>query len=305
MKKNNEKGLVLLAGFHSTYANYALGLISTIRNKDKEIPILLYITEGLLSDSKMRALQNTLNVEVKVLDPEHYTVDGDIRFVKAKTRLYELSPFKKTIFLDVDMIFFPRKTLSQLFESLDGKEFSIISEGHFDIKQNQELPNGFYTYWGDRDTILEKYPEIKKQGRLNKLRSEFLYFEKSPKIKKLFTLVKQVYDNPLTRSIKIGEALPDEYAFNIATSILGYQFDAWSPIYWEYKRQVMNKPIESEFVLFNNYYAFSVGGNVTVDWQKSIYNRHISGSMGNLGLSHLVFKLNDKMNIAALNRQKL
>lgn len=302
-----EKGIVLFAGFHHSYASAALGLIASIRNKDKEIPILLYVTEGLLAPQRQRIFEGIFKTKVQVLDPKHYTTDGRVTFVKAKTRLYELSPFQKTMYLDVDMVWLPRTTVSQAFALLEGVPFTMPSEGYFDIPENVMKTTGFYQFWSDKWDILDKYPQIKEQGRLNQLRSEMIYFEKSPEIKKLFTLAKKVYDNPLTRPTSIGGALPDEYAFNIASSIMGIHphDDQFYPIYWEFKRAVMRKPPVDQFEIMAKYWAYSVGGNETTLDQKNLYNRWIKGSMNTAGMPMLAFNLVDKKDIAVLNRQKL
>lgn len=302
-----EKGIVLLAGFHHSYATSAMGLVASIRKTDKETPIIVYTTQGLIPEKKLHVFEVVLNAKVKVLDSKYYMTGNQVTFVKAKTHLYELSPFQKTIYLDVDMVWLPRKTPGMLFSSLEGCPFTTISEGYFDTTENILRTSGFYYYWSDKYDIVNAYPDIKKHGKLWQLRSEFMYFEKSPETKKLFSLVKKIYAQPLTRPTKIGESLPDEYAFNIATSIMGMppHSEQYSPVFWDFKRMIKRQTPVDEHTIMSQYYAYSVGGNETQPDQKSFYNRQIKGSMNAMGIPGYSFTIRDKKDFKELKREKM
>lgn len=129
------------------------------------------------------------------------------------------------------------------------------------------------------------------------MRSEMIFFSKSPEMKKYFKLVKQIYDNPKMKVEEIGEVTPDEFAFNIASAITGINphKENYSPIFWDYLHK-KHKMIRSQ--IFEEFKGYSIGGNVTNDNQKAIYNDLSSAYYKKLGLQ-FPFKLskhNDKKN---------
>jgi len=296
-----------MAGFHPIYGKAALGLIATIRTKDKNIPITLFYSEGAINNALHGAITGVLNANLVPLLPEHYNHNGRIQFVKAKTRLYDLSPYQKTMYLDVDMAWLPRKTASEAMDSLSGVPFAMQSEGYFDAVNNVLKSTGFYHFWADHYDIIEEYPAVKEKGRLNMLRSEMIYFEKSTETKKLFALVKKIYDSPKTRTVAIGGAVPDEYAFNIATSTLGIypHQENFDPIFWDFKRGAMKEQPQPLSTIMSTKWAYSVGGKVTSDQQKDIYNNQIKAALNAAKLQNLVFTLRDKNEFPILNRQKI
>jgi hypothetical protein len=287
------KGIVLLAMGHPYYGQMARNLAVSIRFHDKNIPIcLFYATDGI---GHFRDKDLKLFTEVRKV-PEHcYAVNGKNNWFRVKTFLYDLSPFDETIYLDADMIWLMRKKPAQLFGELAHCDFTIINEAHYDF--NEDLSSTItkkYSFWGDMEAIRKAYAEEGdfSTGRLYMMRSEFIYFKKSAANKKYFDLVNQIYDGPKVKTAIIGGCLPDEFAFNIAGCILHHypHQDLFSPVFWNYMHAELRKEGET---VYDNFYAYSIGGNVTQRGQKNAYNNLVKYYFRQSGLT-LPWALIDK-----------
>ena len=68
--------------------------------------------------------------QMHTMPEEYYITNGIEKYLKAKTHIYDLSPFDETIFLDVDMIWNPKKKPEDLFEELKNLNFTMCNEGY-------------------------------------------------------------------------------------------------------------------------------------------------------------------------------
>jgi hypothetical protein len=101
-----------------------------------------------------------------------------------------------------------------------------------------------------------------------------------------------VYDKPKVKPIDFAGALPDEFAFSIA-SILCEHYphqDNFLPIYWP----PLETRNEHTAILANDYYAYSAGGNIINNVMKENYNRLVSIAYYNMKLTSYPFKHKDK-----------
>ena len=128
MKK--EKGILLIALGHPIYGKMAAALAASIKATSQEIPIVLYCSEQ--STSRLMEGEKKLFDQMLIMPEEYYITNGVERFLKAKTFVYDLSPFDETIFLDVDMIWSPKKKPEDLFEELNNLDFTMCNEGYVD-----------------------------------------------------------------------------------------------------------------------------------------------------------------------------
>jgi hypothetical protein len=269
MKTN--RGIVLIVLGDPFYGRMAFNLLLGLKHTEPEMPVTLIHDSGAITH--LRPSQRKMFNAMVPCSPEHYMLNGKMQYYMPKLHLYELSPYKETIFLDADMLWLPRKKPSQLFDELAAVDFAMINEGYVSMNGADKFSNQKYTFWVDPNKIKEAYPDNKnvQSGKLFQYRSEFIYFRKNKESKKLFTLAQKIYRNPKALPVKMGEKIPDEYAFNIAGLLLGiepHEFN-YCPVYWEFLHGRL-RLTESE--LYNRYYGYSMGGSMNIDRQKNFYN---------------------------------
>ena len=118
------KGVLLIALGHSQYGNMAVNLANSIKYNNKNTKIHLVYTESAFSQ-----VTDFSNFDSKEICPKEYYKNGEQTvFIKAKTHLYDLTPFDETIFLDVDTILFGGKDFNKFFDEF--KDYDFTSENY-------------------------------------------------------------------------------------------------------------------------------------------------------------------------------
>jgi len=266
-------GILIIALGAPQYGRMAANLASSIRFADAEVKIHLVWSGASIShlSDKHKALFTSMSE----CPAEYYTKplpksfpEGEGQggaktvFLKAKTCIYELSPFDETIFLDADMIWFSnpqKKNASTLFNELKGTELTFQNRGHFDLR-NEKLKED-YSNWCSIKEVKEKYFAggiEENKGRFYHLHSEFIYFSRSESNKQFFDLARQIFDEPKVKPASFDGDIPDELAFDIAVAITGKNphKEHFRPIHWFAMdgRANLNE-------LQHKYYGLSMGGN--------------------------------------------
>jgi len=188
----------------------------------------------------------------------------------------DVSPFKQTLVLDVDMLWLPKRRPSELLHELRDIEFTCITEG------STLKPSAQYFFWANIEEIREKYQVT---GVVHQLRTEVMYFEKSEKVGKMFKKAQAIHEKPDMASIKeFAGGVPDEMALNIAAAIQGIEPHSteWRPSYWPQLFQNKVPPVDQ---LYSNYYLLSVGGNMNTQNVKNLYNTLVKAQAPKLGLA--------------------
>jgi hypothetical protein len=260
------RGIVLIALGNSQYGCMAANLAATIRFMDKEINIHLVHTEE--SIMRLNDGHKALFTSMAVCPAEYYTKNEKIVYLKAKTCIWELSPFEETILMDVDLAWLSdregNKAPSKIFEALKDVEFTMQNRGFADL--SKEPLNEKYCLWCNIKEVKEAY---QTDGRFYMLASEFIYFNRSEANRKYFEFVREVFDKPKIKGALFGGDLPDEFAFDIASAVLKHypHKDNYVNIYWHQiePRMGMNSIVTS-------YYGYSIGGNSAPEDVRMNYN---------------------------------
>ena len=273
-------GIVIVATGHPYYGRYAYNLACTIKAVE-QIPIcLLWSGNG-----------------IKHLTPDLLSIFDEVKEIEsdgvgAKLEIYKHSPFERTLFLDADMLWLPKKKPSDLFNQLEGTKFTAITEGSTDN------PSGAYFFWAKVDEIREKY----KVDKIYQYRTEVMYFEKCKEIADMFKEAKKIFKNPGLKTVKkFAGGVPDELAINIACAIhnIHPHVENWQPSYWS-KKHSGNIPPPQD--LYANYYLFSVGGNNHSSLVDKFYNSLVKAQAPKAGHAFL-FALQQKFSFLP-ERQK-
>lgn len=199
----------------------------------------------------------------------------------AKLWAYDLSPYKKTLLLDADMLWLPERKPSELFKELSEIKFTSITEGYW-TKEEKDV-NPVYFFWADPVEIAEKY----KVEKVYQWRSEVMYFIKDPLIKRFFRTAQKVFINSgLKTEAVYATGTADELGVNVSAAVhdLHPHRYKWKPAYWH----LLNKGQYPDFgTLYSNYYLVSFGSNVASNTSRSFYDRIMKVASYKLGRRHL------------------
>jgi hypothetical protein len=204
--------------------------------------------------------------------------NDQIVFNNVTTRIYELSPYDITMKLDADMIWIYNRPVKGLFKELEHATFAISNLG-------PGWGQG-YSQWASESEIRRKYG-FTDAHKLYRIFGEFLYFKKGPDTKKLFDAVLEIYQHPKVRCIEFANGnMTDELAMQIACMQTGI-----------YPHKNNYYPVHNHFLglkeldrcytyqLPDNFYAYSIGGNITSKWQKTGYDNLAKHYFKQIGLS--------------------
>lgn len=277
-----DKGVLLVAYGHPFYARLAHNLLVSLKYHNKDLKVAICVAKegfGLLLDSEKQRF------DVVVEIPENCYTDsqGSIDPYKIKLHLDELTPFEKTMFLDVDMIWNNFRSPMELIDSLSGEDFRVICRDKISCNSDQ-----LKSAWVSLSEVKEKYGV----ESVYDISSELIYFENRTTI---FTLARKIYEDRLVNVSKFGSGTPDEVYLMIAMALNGVQYesDSWEPTYWEprhYPRQHSREHI-------SKYYAMSIGGAFVSNHIKNIYESLCKHYFYSLGIGTPPFQLINKSKV--------
>lgn len=277
-----DKGILLLATGHPYYAHMAFNLLVSLRSFEPELPIaILHDDQGfkLLENYKQDSFTKSILLPNKLIGGDPY---------KVKLHLDELTPFEKTLFLDVDMLWNNFRSPMELFAELEGIEFTMINRGRV----------------SSADSTLSRWVNLSEVGDAYKLdefydiSSELIYFEGQPKV---FAEARKVYNKPKVNVSAFGAGLPDEAFFMIAIEKLGIKLHQcpFEPTYWEARYF----PKQHNRTHICNFYALSVGGAFTSNHIKKIYDSLCIHYYNSMGLAIKPYQLQNKSRIIKERRK--
>lgn len=256
---SNEIGVLLIAVGHKNYGKMAVVLAASLKVTSPEVPICVCASgDALLEVQK----HNQYFDIIKIVKESCFTVEGKIKYFRTKLFMYQFSPFNKTIYLDVDMIWSQRNPITKLFEAYADLDFTMTNEGSKKISDGSGQTNKRYSFWADFDAVKEQYADaFNDESILYQFRSELMYFVKSAKMKAFFALSKQIYDNPKVKVDTLGGCTADEFAFNVAAASMNLHphKTPYVPLYWFYMHGQLGLHIST---IQTNFFAYSVHGNI-------------------------------------------
>lgn len=267
-----DKGILLLALKHPYYGSMAENLAVSLR-RVTNLPIAIAGDQAGMSHMRHPHLfKRVINVSV-----DYYWHEGTYQAIKAKTHLYDLTPFKKTLFLDADMVWL-NKSPDEIFHEFQDVNFTIKNTGNIDLEKSFQAN---YSHWTkDLHKIKEDH---KLSGKYYSLSSEVIYFKRNKEVKKLFDTTKKLYKAMVPGTyLPFSGGIPDELLFSIAMNKLDMppHLDGWIPSYWEDAEKRNAEPKE----ILENYYAYSIGGKMQMDFVRNFYNNVVKNAYKNSAL---------------------
>lgn len=248
-------GILLLGLGHPFYGEMAANLAMSLKHSGCPPVHLVHHGQAIktLTPDKLALFDS-----MSECPQEAFMKKGKVAYFKAKTWMYDLSPFDKTLFLDADMLWISNRERSvhDIIASLADVDFTIQNRESFDLA-NPESEKAKWM-WG-------KISELRKQfttGKLYSLHSECVWFKKCDRIKEYFQWVKEIFDKPesfdLTPSEFAGD-IADEFAFAVAMLYTGVSphKEPFHPVYWA---RLDSKMGSSIVTLKDKFSAISFGG---------------------------------------------
>ena len=270
MSRNVNKGVCIITAGSPYYGGWALNLAMGLKHTDEKTNITL-LNYGLGNNH----IKPYLHIFDNVIDipKEMILRNGFESMIRSKLFLHDLSPYEETIFIDADVIWFPFKPISQLFDELQGLDFIIGCRSFSELDSKPRL-------------VWSKAEDLKQFGdKCYNLSSEFIYFRKSDKNDKFFDLCKSIFDNPPINYTRFDGGVPDELAFQIAmmmTDIKPHKVP-FLPFYWESYEKKMKKVPE---IYNTEYYGYSIGGAAINSHQKLIYDNLVRFYSSKFGIKN-------------------
>lgn len=251
------RGVLIIATGHPNYIRMAFNLAFSIKFKSPDCNITIAHSEGLgqhLNDSHKQFIDQFVEVP-----KEYYTYQDKIEHPMVKTRMYDLSPYDQTLYLDADTIWFQERSIDNWFDQLQGQE--VVFQCEHKWKMSEEW-GCLWTSEKDKPNTglseIKKIYNIPEDTTIYEMQSSFMYFEKGDKAKAFYDTAKEIYIKRPFKFYTWANGIPDELVFNISTAINKIelkQFPYKPLFFFEYHNN------RDRAHIFNNYYALSMAGN--------------------------------------------
>lgn len=281
-------GIVLFAFGHPYYAHNAYNLAVSLKSFNDGIHITLVKEDsayGQLDIDQMRIFDNAIDCK-----EEWITGKNGTDYYKAKIHLDEITPYERTLYLDVDMVWNHRKSPSEVFADLDGLTFTTANRGRISTIDG-ELKSRWVSV-----SDLSKYHDL---SYVYDVSSEFMYFEDT----KVFEVAREVYEANEMPVGKFGKGLPDEVWIAIAIEKTNTRLheSPYMPTYWQ--PFYFNKFHNDEFML--NHLATSIGGAFVHPRIAKFYSHITQSHFDKMRIKRVPYPALSKAKIPLLERKTI
>jgi hypothetical protein len=256
-------GILLIAVGHHNYGRLAGNLAASIRMNGCNLPIVVATHGDTLSHltPTFRELFETIQI------PDEYLMhNGERCWIKAKSKMYDISPFENTLFLDADIILINNGKINEMLSMLEDKEFSIKNSG---FKTFGEVTDPKAKQWASIHEVRDEY-EFSPDVKIWDVHSECIWFKKTKSNETLFNEWAKQFEDARVENIVFADCIPDELPLWIAMCMHGIDPDIsnWHPTYWPFdgKSSPGIKDLRGEYI------GVSVGGSVCPEFQVRNYN---------------------------------
>lgn len=276
------RGVVLIATGHPYYAHMAFNLLCSLKVQSPELEVAL-IKSGNSIDQLSK---DQIEMFDRIIDasPEMLTGVYGNDPLKLKLHINELTPFNNTLYLDVDMIWSPTKSVSDLINKLSGTHFAIANRGR--VSENEAMKSQWVSvgHLKDQLGITSCYD----------LSSELMYFE--PTGDNVFNHAMKIYDSGILEVKDFAGGKPDEVFLACALELERVTLDEspWYPTYWQPHYFSERKKIYMDDEIRDGFYALSSGGAFIAKNVKRLYDMWASHYHYQMGLKRQPYKLMPK-----------
>jgi len=277
-----EKGVIILALGHANYGRMALNLAISLKSKN-EVDVCLLHSEGM--DTIYNHNERQFFDRFVKVPEDYYTYKGKKEYQMAKTYMYDLSPYQRTIYLDADSIWLPDKNINELFHKCWNNPVLFQCIHQWDIQKEWGC---LWTACDGPNEGLKQIRElygIKDNRTIYEMQSSFMYFEKSAVASAFYHTAKDCYLKRPFQFFQWNNGIPDELVFNISTAINRITLPEfpYTPLFFvDYAHRFQGDPRrETRFnnrnTIFQKYYAFSMAGNSNPQRAVELYDDLVKG----------------------------
>ena len=224
----SETGVLLVAVERPFYGELAYNLALSLRLSDCAVPIAL-VTDGKAVETLTGRQRRVFDRQIAVR-AAHCLDDGASNPYLLKMHLFDITPFERTLYLDVDAIFFRGyRSFQTLLDELGESSFQIQEEFRFTKARAHEAN---HYLWGDLPTIWSAYG-LGSNALFVEYNSSLIWFDRSASNRRYFEAAKAIYGEPRVPLETIGTFVPDEVAWSIASASLEHYGSRplYQPIY--------------------------------------------------------------------------
>ena len=251
---------ILLIGMGKHYTRLAYNMCKSIK-RFSDIPIAL-ITDDT-DDFFLKEFDHIIRPDI-----QDYLEGYSFNPFKLKTKIYDLTPFEHTIYLDVDGI--ALKDISPLFDF----NFKIQEVAKYTYA-NAETCDMVWTNKVGKSVkdIYDAY-KLPHDAKYPEHNSSIIVFNKSEANDKYFKQAEHNYNDRRLPFKTIGGLYPDELAWNLASAQLEHYSDKPSlkPIYFHWENKVLaGGDIEK------NFYILGMAGGYHNTKLKHVYETTVKG----------------------------
>lgn len=254
-KKEPSRGVVLIALGHAYYGQYAANLAMSLLHTSPELKITLVHDHSSITHMR----QSELNLFDKTVfcKDEWMTLHGLDQYIMAKLYINKMTPYDETLYLDVDMIWHPKKPVTDVFEQLKDIDFTMQNRGSQDLSA-KNIPDSA-SHWCNLNQLKSDYGITK--GDWWHLSSEFIYFKKTKEVDAMFKDAQLHYKSIKTNHTQFANGIPDELCFSLAmlkhTKVTPHRI-SFIPIFWN-QAESNARALEPKD-LHGRYFGYSLGG---------------------------------------------
>jgi len=188
------KGIILIATGSFNYGIMALNLAMSIKRQSK-IPICLLTNlkdeacEYINNVSKLDNLNVSNIFDIIKQIPNEYIVNDKVNFSLLKISLDKLSPFDKTIYIDIDTCVLNTSFLNIVLDQLDTLELIFQTDGFKKILKTDSIYNNLTT-WSEYSNAFS----LKLENGCPQIHSYFFAFKKSKLVSDFFNNCRYFYN---------------------------------------------------------------------------------------------------------------
>jgi hypothetical protein len=200
-------GVLLIAVGKGSYVQFAVNQAKSIRHFNPDLSIAVVVDSNTLPFLEDK--HKELFAHIIEIDTSNFIENGYFSPGLVKLNMDTLTPFKETLYLDVDLLTI--KSLEPLISGFTGQFHSQL------VSLTPKEKNRWGCYWmalQDIKTIFGN--EVPEWYEIN---SSIVYFANNKVFKKAREVYKKLVGNKALSPVW-GNTFPDEIAFNIALSLL-------------------------------------------------------------------------------------
>lgn len=246
---------------YELYGSCAVNLVKSIKAYEPAIEVCLVHDSKSISHLSPDELK--LFNHFAVADPSDYMVLGRAQYQRMKLCVSKYTPFEKSLYIDVDTMWFPKKKISELINHFTDLDFFIGKNGEYNpLTKTKAAEN--YTFWGDIRNIVNYY---KLKNPVPQTISGVFWFKKSGYCESLFKRCLDIYDDQRAPCVKWANGKADEFCFNVALSEMNFKQQNSHLVYFDKTNGVITRE-----QMYNNFWGIAAGGNKLIDRVRELYN---------------------------------